>query len=221
MTSERKELNCTKIGIIDDSVFLLASFQAMISTLGSKYKLLFAFENPDMLTDYLNNTTSEYPDILFLDLEFPETSGLNLIPLLKERHPSIKIIINSAHKDPYHILQSFKLGANGYLSKTIPLDEFKSVIDDIMQYGARITPDITPLLIEQKQTGATESLKLLSKRELEIVLSVVNGKTYKELAAEFFISVFTVNHHLKNIYKKLQIRSKSELISLVLKEKGV
>lgn len=208
-----------KIGIIEDNQLLALSYKMYFSEFAT-LEVIFNHNSFEELEYYIKNAKSKKPNIVFLDLLLPGKHGLHAIPLLLRECPEVKILVLSAHTEIEKIMQVLKMGAHGYISKAMPITDLERAIHDVQRYGTYISPDIVALLLQHTQKKMNINIySILSKRELDIALAIVDGKSYKELALELYVSVFTINHHLKNIYRKLNVKSKSELIALLLSGK--
>ena len=202
------------LGIIEDNLLLLKTYDYFFSK-NPKFDVIFRFTQYDNVTSYLEKNTREIPDIIFLDLQLGNRDGSELIPLLIKEFPHVKIIVVSANTCIKVVLNSFRMGAHAYISKDMPVVELAKTIENVLKYESDISPDIANLLINQRTEKInSDFLKVLSQRELQVAVAISQGKTYREIAMDLSITVFTVNYHLKNIYRKLNVKSKSELIAL-------
>ncbi|MCB1173866.1 MAG: response regulator transcription factor [Leptospiraceae bacterium] len=154
-------------------------------------------------------------DLLIADLVLPGMSGLELIGLLNQQHPDIKCMVLSNVLDEEKIFEALKNGALGYVLKS-ELDSVERLIRTIMQGGAEMSPTIAFRVIAcfQKKHHHKECL---THRERQILNEVVSGCSTRKIADLMGISVNTVKTHLKNIFKKLNVNSRIELLSLDLK----
>ena len=154
------------------------------------------------------------PEVLLLDIGLPGISGLSAIKLIKEKLPKIEIIMLTIHEEHDKIFRALTSGASGYLIKSTPLSQIKNAVIEVSKGGAPMSPPIARKVIkffdeEKKQ----EYDSPLTDRETEIVNYIVDGLNMRMIAENLCVSVDTIKYHCKNIYKKLQINSKGELIS--------
>jgi DNA-binding NarL/FixJ family response regulator len=158
------------------------------------------------------------PNVLIMDIGLPGMSGIDGIKLIKERFPSIDIIVFSVYDESKKIFDSLCAGAVGYLLKNTPLEEIKEGIELLANGGSPMSPQIARKVIElfsqQKKQAETS---ILSPKEKEIVVGLVDGLSYKMIAGRMTISIETVRFHIKNIYRKLHVHCKAEVISKSLK----
>lgn len=154
------------------------------------------------------------PDVVLLDIGLPGISGLAAISTIKQKLPETEIIMLTVHEDSERIFRALKTGASGYLIKSTPLAEIKDAIVEVSNGGAPMSPIIARKVINHfNEDKSTKKESPLSDKEKVIVNYVVDGLNLKMIAANLNVSIDTVKYHCKNIYKKLQINSKGELIS--------
>ncbi len=170
-----------------------------------------AKETVESFLAVLNN--ENIPDIILMDIGLPGMSGISGIKIIKERHPDINILMFTVYLDSHKIFQSLCAGASGYLLKNIPFSEIKSAIEIVQNGESFMSPQIARKVIDHFQEGRKKAVKSpLTKKEKEIVLGLVDGLSYKMIAEKGFISLETVCTHIKNIYKKLHVHCKAEVI---------
>ena len=154
------------------------------------------------------------PDVILLDIGLPGISGLAAISTIKQKLPETEIIMLTVHDDSERIFRALKAGASGYLIKSTPLSDIKEAIIEVSNGGAPMSPTIARKVINYfDKEKSTKKESPLSDKEKVIVNYVVDGLNLKMIAANLNVSIDTVKYHCKNIYKKLQINSKGELIS--------
>jgi DNA-binding NarL/FixJ family response regulator len=161
------------------------------------------------------------PNVLIMDIGLPGMSGIEGMKIVKERHPEIDIVVFSVYNDPKRIFDSLVAGATGYLLKNTPLEEIKEGIELLANGGSPMSPQIARKVIEYFGKPAANKKKEiespLSSKEKEIVVGLVDGLSYKLIADRMNISIETVRFHIKNIYRKLHVHGKAEVISKSLK----
>jgi DNA-binding NarL/FixJ family response regulator len=179
-----------------------------------------AFANGE---DILRQTTSTRPDVILMDIEMPVVNGIEAVKIVRENFPDIKILMETIFEDDEKIFQSICNGAQGYILKSTAPEEIMNSIREIYEGGAPMTPVIASKVLrifKNRMTASpdTENDFSLTTREKEILKYLVDGMSYKLIADKCFISVDTVNGHIKNIYKKLQVHSKSEAVVKAIKK---
>lgn len=160
------------------------------------------------------------PNVLIMDIGLPGMSGIEGMKIVKEKYPDIDIVVFSVYNDPKRIFDSLVAGATGYLLKNTPLEEIKEGIELLANGGSPMSPQIARKVIEYFGKPAAkkkEAESPLSSKEKEIVVGLVDGLSYKLIADRMNISIETVRFHIKNIYRKLHVHGKAEVISKSLK----
>jgi DNA-binding NarL/FixJ family response regulator len=183
------------------------------------FRCVGAFANCDMMLKQIEETK---PDVVLMDIELPGISGIEAVKILKERFPEVKILMETIFEDNDKIFDSICNGAEGYILKNTPPALILSSIREIYDGGAPMTPSVASKVLKMFKNNSLSSVKEttnLTEREREILKSLVDGMSYKMISANCFISVDTVSGHIKNIYKKLQVHSKSEAVVKAIKGK--
>lgn len=163
------------------------------------------------------------PDVVLMDIDMPGRSGLDATPVVKALRPETQVLILTVFEDEDKIFQAIRNGASGYLLKRTPPAEIITAIVDVHQGGSPMTSSVARKVLEffrQQQPPADKQPDYgLSNREQEILKSLVKGHSYKQIATEYFISLDTVRSHIRHIYEKLQVNSKTGVVLKALKEK--
>jgi DNA-binding NarL/FixJ family response regulator len=206
-----------KVGLIDDNYFLLNNYKEFLQDFPD-ISVVFTFLSLEELSkEQKQGISIKEPDIVLLDIVGPEKAGIEEVKRLLYIFPACKIIVMSGVEDQRYIVQSLLSGARGFLAKNARPMEIYSSIQDVYNSGASLSPQIAKKLIDHLKGNVGDILaNKLTKREIELVNLLKEGLSYKEMAEQLFVSVYTVNHHLKNIYQKLGVGSKSQLISRIL-----
>lgn len=159
-------------------------------------------------------------DVMLVDLNLGDGLGFNLIEHMKMRRPLAEAIVISCMEDEAHALRAFSLGATGYLIKNSWFGNFPQAILQVVNGGASITPNLARRLLhrleetaESYARPAVESKERLSEREKGVLKMVAAGYTSGEIGSRLMISCQTVNTHIKNIYRKLQVRSRAQAVN--------
>lgn len=205
-----------RVVIFEDNRSLREGLSALIGGTAG-FDCAGAFPNCNNL---LKNIEHAKPDVILMDIEMPGMNGIEAVQIIKEQYPAIKILMETIFDDDEKIFKSICAGAEGYILKNTPPAEIMQAIKEIHEGGSPMTPSIANRVLKmvkkKPETGEKERFDL-SQRENEIVHCLVKGMSYKMIAASCFISIETVNVHIKNIYKKLQVHSKSEAVVKAIK----
>jgi DNA-binding NarL/FixJ family response regulator len=159
------------------------------------------------------------PEVVLMDLNLPRMSGEQCIRRLKELLPSTQFIVLTVYEDSEHIFRALKAGASGYLLKRSDPDEVLDAIKNARDGGAPMSSQIARRVVHSFHALAPAGLDTttLTERETEILSSLSLGLANKEIADKMNVSVPTVRTHLRHIYEKLHVRSRSEAIVKYLK----
>ena len=159
------------------------------------------------------------PDVVLMDINLPGMSGIECIRRLKKLLPSAQLVMLTVFEDHDRIFRSLSAGASGYLLKNTPPARLLDAIREVFQGGAPMSAQIARSVVEEfRQPVPPESpASALSPREKEILGLLARGFLYKEIADQLRLSVETVRTHIRNIYEKLHVHSKAEVISRHLK----
>ncbi|HEY9164625.1 MAG TPA: response regulator transcription factor [Candidatus Kryptonia bacterium] len=160
------------------------------------------------------------PEVILLDIGLPGMSGLQGIAKFKALSASTHIVILTVHDDDADVFDAICAGASGYLLKDSPPEKAIAAVKEVLSGGAPMNPRIARRVLEMfARQGTPKGEYGLSEREKEILTLLVDGFTQKKIANDLFLSFHTVNTHLKNIYIKLQVHSRTGALSKVFKEK--
>ena len=160
------------------------------------------------------------PEIILLDIGLPGMSGIEGIAPIHARSPSTQVLMLTVHKDSDNVFEALCAGASGYLLKPASPARIVEAIEDVRRGGAPMSPQIarkvldmfTHLAVRPKDYG-------LSQREREVLHLLVDGLTQKRIAERLFLSEHTINTHIRNIYAKLHVHSRSGAVAKALRER--
>lgn len=165
------------------------------------------------------------PDVVLMDIEMPETNGLDGIRSIRKINSEVRIIVLTVFEDNQNVFDAICAGASGYLLKKSSPQQIVDAIHDVLAGGAPMTSSIANkvlrLLADNSLSTQQQQNYGLTKREKEILHSLVNGNSYKMIAAEQDITIDTVKSHLKKIYQKLQVHSQTEAVAKAIKNRIV
>jgi DNA-binding NarL/FixJ family response regulator len=162
------------------------------------------------------------PRVVLLDVGLPGMSGIEGIAHLRERAPQAVIIVLTVFEDEEKIFRAICAGASGYLLKTAPVEEIARAIRDALAGGAPMNGRIARRVLDMfARFAPTRGDYGLTARETQILEAMVRGKTKKEIAAQLDLSFHTVDTHLRNIYQKLEVNTRTGAVAKALKEKLV
>ena len=204
-----------QVGIIEDNKKIRQLMQRYLD-MQEDMSCPVATESVEEMLDYL--TTYPHPNVLLMDIQLPGMSGIEGMKIIQQKYPDIEIIMLTVYHDSHKIFDSLKAGASGYLLKHTSLPEIKDAIELLMQGGAPMSPQIARKVITHfNDRGQKQQESNLTNREQDIVNGLVDGLSYKLIADRLDISIDTVRARIRNIYKKLHVNSKAEVIAKSLR----
>src|SRR5215475_1473665 len=180
------------------------------------YRCAGAFES---MEEALQGLDSDLPDIVLADIGLPGMSGIEGARLLKERWPELVIIALTVYDDDERIFDALCAGASGYLLKKTPPARLIECLKEAMNGGAPISPEVASQVISlfRKIRPPEKADYQLTPHEIRLLKLLVEGHSYKTAAAELQSSVNTIGFHMRSIYRKLQVHSKSEAVVKALR----
>lgn len=162
------------------------------------------------------------PDLILLDINMPDKDGLQILDEIKQFSPDTKVLILTMFNQEDYFYQAIDKGAEGYLLKDTPTPQVIDAIYAVHRGESYIHPMLTKKLLDLHQRKSNESEEReLTKREKEVLQLVAEGLTNKEIADQLYISEVTVKIHVSNIFKKLKVKSRSQLIIHAVQNKLV
>ena len=172
------------------------------------------------MEEALNRIALDVPDVALVDIGLPGISGIAGIRELRARHSKVVPLIFTVHEDDERIFDALCAGACGYLLKKTPPALLLTAVTEAMAGGAPMSPDIARRVVASFHRGNKSSAQVrLTPHETQILKMLVDGETYKTSAAALGVSINTVSFHVRNIYEKLQVHSKSEAVAKALRSR--
>jgi DNA-binding NarL/FixJ family response regulator len=196
----------------------------------SDIEVVGLFENAQSAANDVRRTR---PDVVLMDIEMPGVNGIEAVKSIKQNSPHVTVLMQTVFDEESIIFDAIRSGASGYLLKKSAPDRIVDAVRDAFRGGAPISPGIAMKVISffqntkdeteisNKNPSVDSSQYDLTKRELEILSELVEGKSYKMVASVLSISYHTVNTHVRHIYEKLHVHSLGEAVAKALKEKLV
>lgn len=222
-----------RIGLVDDKAVNRSSIADKIKQFEDLNFCFMAVNGHDCLEQLKGLPSEKVPEVIFMDLEMPEMDGVQTISLARSMYPGIYFIVLTVFDDDDKIFEAIKAGAHGYLLKDESAIALHNAITNVVESGgAPMSAAIARKAFEmlgkaqfQTETKVAEPHHLLdtlvTEREKEILLHTINGHDAKRIAAILDISVLTIRKHIANIYQKLHVNSKAQIISLAHKSNWV
>lgn len=214
------------IALAEDNAINRNTFVQKLGQL-TGYKLAFMAKNGNECLEELKGLPLHLlPKVIFMDIEMPELDGIQTIAIAKSLYPQIHFIVLTVFDDDEKIFDAIKSGASGYLLKHESAIVLEEAIKNVLNFeGAPMSPSIARKALQllsrsAKETDTKQGASLpatITDREKEILQQMVNGWDAKRIASSLNISVLTVRKHIANVYDKLHVNSKAQIISLAHK----
>lgn len=202
-----------KVAIIEDN----AQYRTTLSIILQLNEALKIIHKLDSCKEMIGLFEFEQPDVVLMDIDMPGMNGIQGVWEIKERWPHMKVIMLTVFEEDDKIFSALRAGANGYLLKK---DTPQKIIDAIIAVNNGEAPmngmtasKVLEYFQRERKTLSDLEASNLSAKEKEILSALNKGLSYKEIAAAHFISVETINTHIKNIYRKLNVHSRAELLA--------
>jgi len=160
------------------------------------------------------------PQVALVDIGLPGMSGIDGVHILRDRYPAIAPVMLTVYKDDERIFRAICAGACGYLLKKTPPSRLLEAVREIAEGGAAMSPEVAMRVVElyRKSQTPEQSSSGLSPQEVRLLKLLAQGHQNKTAAAELGISIHTVGFHLRSIYEKLHVHSRSEAVARALRE---
>ncbi|MBO3699289.1 response regulator transcription factor [Roseivirga sp. E12] len=213
MTSNIKR----NVWIVEDDPYFKESLEDLVKS-ESKLQLICSVNSIEKALEGFGKYDA--PKVVLQDIGLPGLSGIDAIPLFKERYPRVAIIMFTIFEDDKRVFEALKAGADGYLLKRTPGKDLIRGIHEVLNGGAPISPTIARQIIEMMAPRKHQEEKL-TDRELTVLRHLVDGCTIDQIAEMLFISRHTVDTHTKNIHRKLQVHNRSSLTSKAIRDRLV
>lgn len=163
------------------------------------------------------------PDVVLMDIDMPIVNGIEGLKKIRAVNNEVKVLMLTVFDDNKNVFQAISNGANGYVLKKTPPAKLLEYIAEAQTGGAPMTASIATQVLKMFSSMNNEKGEdyNLSEREKQVLQLLVDGFSYKMIAAEMFIAIDTVRSHIKKIYEKLHVNSKSEAVAKAFKDKIV
>jgi DNA-binding NarL/FixJ family response regulator len=208
-----------KIVLYEDNPQLREGLTMLID--GSEgFCVLASYKNCDNVKDEVEAWN---PDVILLDIDMPGTNGIEGLKLIRSVNTNVKVLMLTVFDDNKNVFDAIRNGANGYILKKTAPAKLLEYIGEAASGGAPMTASIAAQVLKMfsQVNNPASSDYNLSDREKEVLHLLVEGYSYKMIAAKMFIAIDTVRSHIKKIYEKLHVNSKSEAVAKAFKDRLV
>lgn len=198
----------TTVAIVEDQKILRESLKKLIAD-DADYRCLGVCSSAE---EALRQIPLWKPEVVVMDIHLPKMSGIECTRRLKELCPNSAVLILTVYEDNESIFEALRAGARGYLLKRAVSDQILRAIQDVKEGGGPMTSQVARRVVESFGGSAQDKSEeaALSAREREILSQLTKGYANKEIADKMSLSVSTVRTHLRHIYEKLHVRSRTE-----------
>jgi DNA-binding NarL/FixJ family response regulator len=205
----------TEIVLFEDNNNLRQSLAYLLSN-SDGFVVTGSYGNCNNAFEITQNLT---PHVVLMDIDMPGDSGIQGVAMVKQARPQTYVIMYTVFEDDDKLFKCLCAGANGYLLKKTPPGKLVEAINEVINGGAPMSPNIATKVLATFRQKAPANEYNLSPRETEVLQLLVKGYSIKMIAAELTIAFDTSRTHLKNIYQKLHVTCGKEAIAKTLKEK--
>jgi DNA-binding NarL/FixJ family response regulator len=213
-------MNTTTVAIVEDHPDLRNSLMLVLDG-APQFHCVGAYRSCEALLKDIGNGKIE-PQVILMDIGLPGMSGIEGVRRVKEIHPDCDILMLTIYEDDANVFRAICSGASGYLLKKSTPAEIVEAVVQVAAGGVPMTPVIARKVMTMFRDFAPAPINVeahLTPREKEVLSALVDGLDYKQIADRLFISFDTVRNHLRHIYEKLQVHSKSEAVARALKRR--
>ncbi|MFN8497938.1 MAG: response regulator transcription factor [Anaerolineae bacterium] len=171
-------------------------------------------------TQALERVASLKPDLILLDVRMPGRSGLQILPFLRKAHPDIKVIVLTSYDSDEYLFGSLRSGAHAFLLKSIAHEKLADAIRQVYHGERQLTPDLVGRVLEEFEAQAQEVVRYetgLTDSELEILRLIAEGYSNREIASQEHWSEVTIKRKVADIFRKLNVTSRSQAIMEAVK----
>jgi len=209
-----------KIAIVDDHILFRKGLISLIEILSKDYVILFEADNGLDLQRKID--VANLPDIVLMDVNMPEMDGFASIQWLKEKHPSVKILVLSMIEKEETIVRMLKMGVKGYLCKDVEPKELDEALTALANKGFYYTDFITSQLVHSLQNDMKEITRpindhLINRQEKDFIQLACSEMTYAEIADKMCLSPKTIDGYRNSVFEKLQVKSRVGMVLAAIK----
>lgn len=208
-------MDTINLAIVEDDAIVRESLSTFFNG-NPQFEVRLAVDSVEGFLETVGISNDSPPDILLLDIQLPGMTGIAGIPHIKKLLPEVSIIMLTTFEDTEKIFAALCAGACSYLSKQTSLVKIHEAVLTVSKGGSYMSPGIARKVVEHFAPQPKNAEEVLTERQQEIVQGIVDGLSYKMIAARLDISLDTVRSHIMKIYRTLNINSKGELIKRAL-----
>ncbi|HKM03121.1 MAG TPA: response regulator transcription factor [Lachnospiraceae bacterium] len=203
------------IMIVDDHAMIREGLKSLIEFDG-RIKVVAEAKDGEECLSVLSDIS---PDVLLLDINMPNMNGIEVLKVIIKKKIKVKVLILTLHDEVEYLVNAIENGAQGFILKDSPSSELINAIEVIHFGGEYIQPDLIPKLNATliNKNLDQEKINLLTKREVEVLVAIANGNFNKDIASNLNISERTVKNHISNIFKKIDVKDRTQAAVFAIK----
>ncbi|WP_018347849.1 response regulator [Longispora albida] len=203
-------MDALRVFLVDDHAMFRAGVRAELG------KRVTVIGEAGTVADAVAAITAELPDVVLLDVHMPDGGGRAVLEAVRRSHPDVKFLALSVSDAAEDVIGLIRAGARGYVTKTISPDELADAVRRVAEGDAVFSPRLAGFVLDafasrSPDPVADPELDQLTNREREVLRLLARGYAYKEIAKELYISIKTVETHVSNVLRKLQMSNRYEL----------
>lgn len=209
-----------EVAMIDDHILLRQGLASVVNSF-TGYKVIYEANNGREFTQWLD--PNKLPDLVLMDINMPEMNGHETAHWLTTHYPQVKFIAISMLNDERSIIKMLRNGARGYLLKDSEIIDLKQALDDVVNKGIYINTILYKHIVDSisgnqlNEEAEQETLLGLSEREKEFLRWLCTDKSYKEIAAEMYLSPRTIDGYRDTLFEKLKVASRIGLVLFAIR----
>lgn len=213
--------NLIKVFLADDHQLFLEGMQSMLAE-EPDIEIVGTADNGQKVLDFL--ATGQAVDVILMDVEMPETNGIEATKVIKKQHPQVKILVLTMYNESEFILNLMKIGANGYILKNKNKNALVQAIHTVNRGTAHFDLEVLNELTRIKTPSSHNAAKSpaeaeISSREIEVLKLIAEGMTSKEISGKLNIAEATVNTHRRSLLHKLEVPNDKHLVRYAIRQK--
>ncbi|PWN07063.1 response regulator [Rhodohalobacter mucosus] len=205
-----------KVSTVEDNEFMREGWEEIINS-QDDFLLIGSYESCE---DAFADDEFKFTNIALMDIELPGMNGIEGVKYIRENYPDMIVVMATVFDDNEHVFEAIRNGAIGYMLKKTNPETFSNAIRTAMDGGSPMTPEIARKVIQFMQPQKSDDPEVqLTEREQEILKELATGKSYKDIGDSIFLSEDGVRYHIRNIYQKLHVNSRSQAVAKGMKQK--
>jgi DNA-binding NarL/FixJ family response regulator len=220
-------LNMARIAIVEDNLLLRQNLLKRLSGYPEIEVTLVCANGQLFLEGLLQLPQEQFPQVVLMDVEMDVMDGIKATALAKDQYPNLHVLMLSVFDDDGRVFDAIRAGASGYLLKEETAAALVDAMQGVLEGKVYMSPAIARKTLEFVRNSPRQATSRkpepeapgLSKRELEILEMLSKGHTYQSISSTLFLSEYTVQTHIKNIYSKLQVNNKISAIRIAMQRK--